>query len=89
MERLSSLNVRVNTLKKVPNESSSTESSHTINVNNKENSNTNQKQDKPVLKNQLKDWNYIKIMLFFIIFLRHTLPIVTTPQSICYQSLSK
>ena len=33
-----------------------TESSHTIKVNNKENSNTNQKQDKPVLMNQLKDW---------------------------------
>ena len=32
-------------LKKVPNESSNTESSHTIEVNNKENSNTDQKQD--------------------------------------------
>ena len=56
METLDSLNERVNTLVKVPNESSSTESSPTIEVNNKENSNTNQKQDKLVLMTQLKNW---------------------------------
>ena len=56
METLNSLNERVNTLKKVSNKSSCTDSSLTIKVNNKENSNTNQKQDKPVLMNQLKDW---------------------------------
>ena len=56
MDMVDSSNERVNTLKKVSNESSKTESTHTIEVNNKENSNTNQKQDKPVVKNQLKDW---------------------------------
>ena len=56
METLDSLIERVNTLEEVLNESSNTESNHTIEVNNKENSNTNQKQDKPVLVNQLKDW---------------------------------
>ena len=56
METLDNLNEKVNTLEKVPNESSKTESSHTVEVNNKENSNSNQKQDKSVLLNQLKDW---------------------------------
>ena len=56
METLDSLNIRVNTPEKKPNELSITESSHTAEVNNKENSNTNQKQEKPVLMNQLKDW---------------------------------
>ena len=56
METLDRLNESVNTLEKVPNESSNIESSHKIKVNNKENSNANQKQDKPVLMNQLKDW---------------------------------
>ena len=56
METLDSLNERVNTCEKVPNESLNTESSHTIEVSNKENSNTNQKQDKPVLMNQLTNW---------------------------------
>ena len=55
IEMLDSLNERVNTIKKVPNESSNTESSLKIEVNNKENSNTNQKQDKLVLMNQLKE----------------------------------
>ena len=54
MELLDRLNEKVNTLEKVPNKSSYTESSHTIQ--NKENYSTNQKQDKPVLMNQLKDW---------------------------------
>ena len=57
MKTLESLNERVNTLEKVSNESSNTESSHKIEVNNKENPNTNQKQDKPVLMNQLKGWH--------------------------------
>ena len=35
MEMLDSLNKRVNTLKKVANESSNTDSSHTIDINNK------------------------------------------------------
>ena len=52
---LDSLNERVNTLEKVPNESSNTESSNTLEVNNKKNFNTNQNQDKPTLMNQLKD----------------------------------
>ena len=56
MQTLNSLNEKVNTLEKVPNELSKTESSHTVEVNNKENSSNNQKQDKPVLLNQLKDW---------------------------------
>ena len=56
METLDSVNESVNTLEKVPNESSNTEPSHTIEVNNKENSYTNQKQEKPVLMNQVKDW---------------------------------
>ena len=55
IEALDSLNEGVNTLEKVPNESSNIESSYTIEVNNKETYNTNQKQDKPVLINQLKD----------------------------------
>ena len=41
--------------KEISRKSINTESSHTIKVNNKENSNTNQKKDKPVLMNQLKD----------------------------------
>ena len=48
METLDSLNEKVNGVEKVPNESSNTEPSHTIEVNNKENSNINQKQDKPI-----------------------------------------
>ena len=48
METLDSLNERVNTLEKVPNESFNTDSSHTIEATNKEISNTNQKQGKPV-----------------------------------------
>ena len=44
-------------LKKVQNESSNTESSQTIKVNNKENFNANQKQGKPILMNKLKDCN--------------------------------
>ena len=43
METLNSLNERMNTLEKVPNESSNTKSSDTVEVNNKENSNTYQK----------------------------------------------
>ena len=43
-------------LEKVPKESSNTESSHTIKVNNEENLYPNQKQEKVVLMNQLKDW---------------------------------
>ena len=56
METLDSLNETVNTLEKVRNESSIRESSQTGKVNKKENSNTNQNQDKLVLMNQLKDW---------------------------------
>ena len=51
METLNSLNERMNTLEKVPNESSNTKSSDTVEVNNKENSNTYQKQEQPVLIN--------------------------------------
>lgn len=40
METLNSLNERMNTLEKVPNESSNTKSSDTVEVNNAENSNT-------------------------------------------------
>ena len=43
METLNSLNERMNTHEKVPNESSNTKSSDTVEVNNKENSNTYQK----------------------------------------------
>lgn len=43
METLNSLNERMNTLEKVPNESSNTKSSDTVEVNNAENSNTYQK----------------------------------------------
>ena len=53
METLDSLNERVNTLEKVPNESSSTVPNHTVEVNNKENSNINLKQDEPILMNQV------------------------------------
>ena len=55
METLDSLNKRVDTLEKIPNESSNTQPIHTIKVNTKETSNTNQKQDKSVLMNQLQD----------------------------------
>ena len=54
-------------LKKVQNESSNTESSHTIKVNNKENFNTNQKQGKPILMNKLKDCNCNDITTNFFI----------------------
>ena len=51
METLNSLNERVNTLEKVANESFNIESSPTIEINNKENYNTNQKQEKSILMN--------------------------------------
>ena len=51
MEMLNSLNERVNTLEKVANESFNIESSPTIEINNKENYNTNQKQEKSILMN--------------------------------------
>ena len=51
MEMLSSLNERVNTLGKVANESFNIESSPTVEINNKENYNTNQKQEKSILMN--------------------------------------
>ena len=78
-------------VEKVQNESSNTESSHTIEVKNKENK--YQKKDKPVSVNQLMDWqsrqNNVSV---YKKFLRQTLSIVvsivTTPQQICYQSLN-
>ena len=68
METLCSLNGGVNALKKVLNKSSNTESSHTIEVNNKENSNSD-KQNKSVLTNQSRIINFIKKNLLFITFL--------------------
>ena len=88
MEILDSSNKGVNTLEKLPNESFNTKPSHTIEVNSKKASNTNQKQDKSVLIKQLKEWQSHQNNVIFIMFLRQTLPTVTTPQPICYQSLS-
>ena len=80
MEILDSLNKGVNTLEKVPNESFNTNLSHAIKVNSNKTSNTKQKQDKSVLMKQLKEWQSHQNNVIFIIFLRQTLPIVTTPQ---------
>lgn len=88
MEILHNLNKGVNILEKVPKESFNTNPSHTTEVNSKNTSNTNQKQDKSVLIKQLKEWQLHQNNVIFIKFLRQTLPIVTTPQPICYQILS-
>ena len=88
MEILDSSNKGVNTLEKVPNESFNTKPSHTIEVNSKKTSNTNQKQGKSVLIKQLKEWQSHQNNVIFIIFLRQALPTGTTPQPICYQSLN-
>ena len=55
MEMLTSLHERENQLEKVQNESFNTKSSPTLEVDNKENSNTHLQQNKPVLMNQVKD----------------------------------
>ena len=81
--------MKVNAVEKVPNESSNTDSIHRNEVNNKENSNTNQKQDKLVLMNQLKDWQLRQNnVIVYNITQKQPLSIVPVPQPICCQSLN-